>query len=214
MPFRTADAYRGLEERHALWSWRGSLWNGHWKAGELEGLLGGKHMKSCSGIHAVFAHWPAFPRKPLRPGRLSAGGGPGTRTTASRGTDSRGRILSDSRVGHDMASNHTVKRLFPSQFSLRMSVSVGRVQEEVQLAAHTFNTSLAQGSSPPLTKTETAGASRVKLVQLNSNQTGSRYPFYSRTLLVASELVFLLVPPLLKRFFQRNVHKSKMNQIK
>lgn len=108
-------------------------------------MLGGKHRKSCS----AFADRPAgvFLKAPeIR--ETECWGWAWGRTAASPGTDSRGRMSSDARVGHEIASNHTVRRLFPSQFSRRISVSVSCVQEEVQLAAHTFNTSLARGSSP------------------------------------------------------------------
>lgn len=92
----------------------------------------------------------------------------------------RGRIFSDSRVGHDIASNHTVRRLFPSQLSCRISISVsGGIQEEGHLAGHTFNASLAWGSSRPLRNRELARAFGVKLVQLSSDHMGLCCPFYN-----------------------------------
>lgn len=72
----------------------------------------------------------------------------------------REMILSGSLVGREITLNHTVKRLFPSQFSLRISNSVSSVQEKVQLGAHTFNTSLPFGLSSHLRRRERAGALR------------------------------------------------------
>lgn len=71
-------------------------------------------------------------------------------------------ILSDTRVGREIASRHTVRGLFPCQFSLRISISVSAVQQGVQLGTHIFNTSLPLGLSPCLTKGEQAGAFRCQ----------------------------------------------------
>lgn len=71
-------------------------------------------------------------------------------------------ILSDTRAGREIASHHTVRGLFPSQFSFRISIAVSVVQQEVQLGTHVFNTSLPLGLSPYLTKGEQAGAFRCQ----------------------------------------------------
>ena len=88
-------------------------------------------------------------------------------------------ILSDTQVGREITSYHTVRGLFPSQFSFRISISVSAVQEKVQLGTHIFNTSLPLGSSPYLTKESRLEPSDAKLMQLKSHHVRSFSLFYN-----------------------------------
>ena len=132
---------------------------------KLKDLLGSRRMKSWLSAHTAFAEGLMPSVSPLGDQRrLSVSGvrGMGWGQQLHPSWFPREMILSAARVGREITLNHTVRRLFPSQFSFRFSISVSPVQEKVQLGTHILNTSSPFSSSLYLTNRKQARAFRCQ----------------------------------------------------